>query len=114
MTTWFVLLVLFNNDFNCTDAMKAYGGPRHLLEVSGQLQAPAALPPGKEPPVPIAGRAPEQVWALWSTEKSLAPSGNRTPAIQLVAHRYTANIETVWISEVISDIYWPYDTEWGV
>jgi hypothetical protein len=23
------------------------------LEVSGQLHAPAALPPGKEPPVPI-------------------------------------------------------------
>jgi len=27
--------------------------PRHLIEVSGPLQAPAALPPGKEHPVPI-------------------------------------------------------------
>jgi hypothetical protein len=34
---------------------------RHQLEVSGQLHAPAALSPGKEPPVPIgqeAGWAP--------------------------------------------------------
>jgi hypothetical protein len=43
-------------------AMKTYGGlvyrskhfwPRHYLEVSGQLHAPAALPPEKELPVPI-------------------------------------------------------------
>jgi hypothetical protein len=27
--------------------------PRHYMEVSGQLHAPAALPPGKEPLVPI-------------------------------------------------------------
>jgi hypothetical protein len=27
--------------------------PRQYLEVSGQLHAPAALPPGKEPQVPI-------------------------------------------------------------
>jgi hypothetical protein len=27
------------------------------LEVSGQLHAPAALPPGKEPPVPIGKEA---------------------------------------------------------
>jgi hypothetical protein len=42
--------------------MKAYGEVlyrstfswlRHELEVSGQLHAPAALPPGKELPVPI-------------------------------------------------------------
>jgi hypothetical protein len=33
------------------------------MEVSGQLQAPVALPPGKEPPVSIvqeAGTAPEK------------------------------------------------------
>jgi hypothetical protein len=41
--------------------MKAYRGVdvyirtwrRHELEVSGQLHAPAALPPGKDPTVPI-------------------------------------------------------------
>jgi len=27
--------------------------PRHWMEVSGQLHVPAALPPGKEPLVPI-------------------------------------------------------------
>jgi hypothetical protein len=35
------------------------------MEVSGQLHAPAALPPKKEPPTPIgqeARRAPELVW----------------------------------------------------
>jgi hypothetical protein len=37
------------------------------LEVSGQLNAPTALPPGEEPPVPIgkeAGWAPEPVWTI--------------------------------------------------
>jgi hypothetical protein len=29
--------------------------PRHYMEVSGQLHAPAALPPGKEPLVPMGG-----------------------------------------------------------
>jgi hypothetical protein len=29
-----------------------FSSPRHQLEVSGQLHAAAALPPGKEPPVP--------------------------------------------------------------
>jgi hypothetical protein len=58
--------------------MKTYGlvevqlhnsWPRHWMEVTGQLYAPAALLTRKEPPVPI-GRearwAPEPVWTLWS------------------------------------------------
>jgi hypothetical protein len=58
--------------------MKAYCGsvgiaphilrPRHWMEVSGQLHAPAALPPGKGPLVPIgqeAGWAPEPFWTRW-------------------------------------------------
>jgi hypothetical protein len=76
--------------------MKTYGGvevqihyfwPGHWLEVCGQLHAPAALPPGKEPPVPIgqeAGCAPEPVWTLWRREKSCT-AGNRTRAVQPVA-----------------------------
>jgi hypothetical protein len=28
--------------------------PQHQMELSGQLYAPAALPPGKKPQVPIA------------------------------------------------------------
>jgi hypothetical protein len=37
------------------------------MEVIGQLHAPAALPPGKKPPVPVgleAGWAPEPVWTV--------------------------------------------------
>jgi hypothetical protein len=40
--------------------------------------------PGKRTPLPTgyeAEWAPEPVWTLWSTEKSLALAGNRTPAV---------------------------------
>jgi hypothetical protein len=62
--------------------MKAYwssGGvaprilwPQYYEEVSGQLHAPAALPPGKEPQVLIgseAGSAPEPFWTRRWREK---------------------------------------------
>jgi hypothetical protein len=54
-------------------------------EFTGQLHAPAALQQGKEPPVP-GHRA-----GLDAAEKGncLSPVGNRTPAVQLVARRYT-------------------------
>jgi hypothetical protein len=72
------------------------------MGVSGQLHAPAALPPGEKPPVPIgqeAGWAPEPVSKLWSTEISLAPAGNRIPAVQPVARRYTnrAILTSTWM-----------------
>jgi hypothetical protein len=65
--------------------MKAYGGVDLQLHVfltselvgGGQIHAPAALPPGKEPPVPI---GKEAVWAPeLGEEKNLAPTGTRTP-----------------------------------
>jgi hypothetical protein len=59
------------------------------MEVSGQLNAPAALPLGV-PTVYEAGWAPEPVWTLWCREKSFFFSaGNRTPAVQPVTHPYT-------------------------
>jgi hypothetical protein len=50
-----------------------------------------ALPPGKEPSVPIiqeAGWAPEPVWTQRLEEKSSASVASRTPAIQSVVRLY--------------------------
>jgi hypothetical protein len=59
------------------------------MEASGHLHVPAALPPGKEPVVPIgweAGRAPEPVWTRWCLP------GLEPPIIQPVAQRYTTEL----------------------
>jgi len=58
------------------------------MEVSGQLQDPAVLPPRKEPSVPIwydAGCDPGPVWTRWRREKFLATAGNRTTVVQYMA-----------------------------
>jgi hypothetical protein len=62
-----------------------------LMEMSGQLHAPAALSPWKEPSVLIgkeAGFTPELVWTLWRREK-IFTAGNRTRAVHPVVQRYT-------------------------
>jgi hypothetical protein len=54
-----------------------------IMQASGQLHASAALPAGKRDPGTYwtgGWVAPQPVWTLWSREKSLTPSGNRTPA----------------------------------
>jgi hypothetical protein len=51
-----------------------------------------ALPPGKEPLVPIvyeAVWAPEPVWMQKLEEKSSAPVGDWTPAVQSIVRHYT-------------------------
>jgi hypothetical protein len=51
-----------------------------------------ALPPGKEPPVPIVqggGWAPEPVWTQRLEEKSSASVGDRTPPFRSVGRHYT-------------------------
>jgi hypothetical protein len=62
------------------------------MKVSGQIHAPAALTPGKEPAVLTGwevGWDPEPVRTLWRKGKSLAPAGNGTPAVNTVPRRYT-------------------------
>jgi hypothetical protein len=71
-----------------------FSWPRHKLEVSGQLHAPAALPPGKQPPVSIgyeAEWAPEPVWTTWRKEISLPyrDSNSDPSVVQLEVSRYT-------------------------
>jgi hypothetical protein len=59
-----------------------------VLEVRSQLHAPAALFPGESFPAAVRW-APEPLWTLRSTEKSLTPTRSQTPAVQLVVSRYT-------------------------
>jgi hypothetical protein len=64
------------------------------MEVSGQLHAPAALLPGKMPPVPIeweVGWIPEPVWSTWSRENSwpYRESNSNPSVVQAVASRCT-------------------------
>jgi hypothetical protein len=61
--------------------------------VSGQLHAPVALPPGKEPLVSIgqeAGWTPEPFWTRWWREKFPAPAGNRTLEPRLASPKPSA------------------------
>jgi hypothetical protein len=63
------------------------------MEVSGQLDAPAALPPGKSPPYPLYRRlgGPQSRSGQHGEVKILYPTGTRTPTsvVQPVASRYT-------------------------
>jgi hypothetical protein len=57
------------------------------MEVSCQIHAPAALLPGKKPPLLILWKAglPQSASERYGEEKNLAPAGKRTPALQPVA-----------------------------
>jgi hypothetical protein len=62
------------------------------MEVSGQVHASAALTTAKGAPAPIGwevGSSPETFLTMWSREKSVASAGNRIPAVQPGASRYT-------------------------
>jgi hypothetical protein len=61
------------------------------MEMSGQLHAPTALPPGKAPGTHwiggwVGSRADLDAM---QKRKNLAPGGNGTPTVEPVAHRYT-------------------------
>jgi hypothetical protein len=62
------------------------------MKMGGKFHVSAAVFAEKEPPVHI-GQEPEwasePVWIMWLREISVAPAGNRTPAIHPIACRYT-------------------------
>jgi hypothetical protein len=65
------------------------------MEVSGQLHAPAALPPGKETLLPICRRlgGPQSRSGYGGEEKNSHPlPGLETPIIQPVAQSYTTEL----------------------
>jgi hypothetical protein len=59
------------------------------MEVSGQLHAPAVLPPEERGPAPTewkAGRAPEPLWKRWPREKNSHHCHYRESNLGLPAH----------------------------
>ena len=58
------------------------------MGVGGQSQAPAALPPGKDP-VPIVQEAEWAPGPVWTGAENLAPPGFDPRTVQPVASRYT-------------------------
>jgi hypothetical protein len=62
------------------------------MEISGEHHVPATLLPGKSLRYPLDMRlgGPQSRSGRYGGEKkSLAPTGNRTPAVQSVARRYS-------------------------
>jgi hypothetical protein len=66
------------------------------MEVSGELRAPAALPPGKEPLVPMRMSGFQSRSGHGGEEKSSKPlSGLKIPIVQPVSQLY--NTEISWL-----------------
>jgi hypothetical protein len=68
-----------------------YSRPQYLLEVSGQLHSPAALPPGKSPRYPLDRRlgGPQSRFGQFRSENSWPyRDSNCDPSVQPVASRY--------------------------
>jgi hypothetical protein len=81
------------------------------VKVSGQLHAPAALPPRKEPPVPIGeevGWTSEPVWMIWRRENSwnYRDSNSDPLVVQSVASRYTDELSRLQQWSGICHVIW--------
>jgi hypothetical protein len=88
---------------------------RHYLGVSGQRHAPAALYPGKGPPVLVgqeAGWAPELVWTRLGYKKNpVCPAGNRPSIVQslsqtLLCLSYSGSFKTVNLPVLYGCLTW--------
>jgi hypothetical protein len=78
------------------------------MEVSGQLHSPAALFPGKQPPVPIrqqAGWVPETLRTLWRSENPLSLPGFKRLPLDRPALAYWVlvhnELEGMWKEAVV-------------
>jgi hypothetical protein len=72
-----------------------------------ELHAPAALPPGKEPPVPIGqevGWTSEPVWMIWRSENSWPHRASNSDSLVVnpVASRYTDYAN--WILDLLTQL----------
>jgi hypothetical protein len=71
--------------------------------VSGQLHAPTALPPGKEPPLDRRLGGPQSRSGRFGEEKILDPSGTRTPTTQSSSPRLVAI--PITLSRLLTEAY---------
>jgi hypothetical protein len=62
-----------------------------MAELSLCFDAPVAIAPGKESPIPIGYETgwPQSRSGRYGAENIMSPTGNQTPSVQPVAHRYT-------------------------
>jgi hypothetical protein len=75
------------------------------MGVSGRSQASAALPPWKAPPrYPFDKKlgGPQSRAGRCGEEKNLAPAGNKTPAVQPIACRYTDSEKRIKYTSILA------------
>jgi hypothetical protein len=80
-----------------------FSWPRHKLEVSRQLHAPAALPPGKGPRYPLDRRlgGPQSRSGRFGEQKIIDPTGTRTPTPRSSSPYIVAIITIIFIIIII-------------
>jgi hypothetical protein len=71
---------------------------RNQMKLTGEVNLPAALVPGKQSLTPIeyvAGRIPEPVWTFWTRSISFMPAGNRTTVLSTPSPQPIAVLDVI-------------------